>query len=152
MEKKRSMTRVVFWSFLFFCSIAATHIFAQAGEIAVDLPGGVVMEMVWIEPGVFAMGSPDSEPGRDPDEPQFCVLDLSRHMTMLAIARHLRMGWDLVKEIIKNLGMAMNRADSLKQMFSGRHREFIQIIHQAESVLVDWKKQIEQGQDCVKPW
>ncbi len=29
------------------------------------------------------------------------VLDLSRHMTMLAIARHLRMGWDLVKEIIK---------------------------------------------------
>lgn len=29
------------------------------------------------------------------------VLDLSRHMTMVAIARHLRVGWDLVKEIIK---------------------------------------------------
>ena len=49
-------------------AIAATHIYAQAREITVDLPGGVAMEMVWIEPGMFAMGSPDSEPGRDPDE------------------------------------------------------------------------------------
>jgi transposase len=29
------------------------------------------------------------------------VVDLSRSMTMLAVARHLHVGWDLVKEIIK---------------------------------------------------
>ncbi len=33
-------------------------------EIAVDLLGGTTMEMVWIEPGTFLMGSPDSDPGR----------------------------------------------------------------------------------------
>ena len=37
-------------------------------EITVDLPGGATMEMVWIEPGTFVMGSPGSEPGRDHDE------------------------------------------------------------------------------------
>jgi formylglycine-generating enzyme required for sulfatase activity len=34
------------------------------GIITVDLPGGSAMEFVWIEPGTFTMGSPDSEPGR----------------------------------------------------------------------------------------
>jgi formylglycine-generating enzyme required for sulfatase activity len=32
--------------------------------IAVELPGGVMLEMVWIEPGTFVMGSPESESGR----------------------------------------------------------------------------------------
>jgi tol-pal system beta propeller repeat protein TolB len=36
--------------------------------VTVDLPGGVSMGMVWIEPGTFLMGSPESEPGRDDDE------------------------------------------------------------------------------------
>jgi len=44
----------------------------QAGdaneEITVDLPGGATMDFVWIEPGTFTMGSPDSEEGRDSDE------------------------------------------------------------------------------------
>ena len=31
-------------------------------EIVVDLPGGATMEMVWIEPGTFTMGSPDTDP------------------------------------------------------------------------------------------
>ena len=30
-------------------------------EITVELPSGTPMEMVWIEPGTFTMGSPDSE-------------------------------------------------------------------------------------------
>lgn len=34
---------------------------AQAPEIAVELPGGMPLEMVWIKPGTFLMGSPDSE-------------------------------------------------------------------------------------------
>jgi formylglycine-generating enzyme required for sulfatase activity len=34
----------------------------------VALPGGVTMELVWIQPGTFTMGSPDSEPGRDGNE------------------------------------------------------------------------------------
>ncbi len=37
-------------------------------EITVTLPGGAKLEMVWIQPGRFMMGSPDTEPGRDEDE------------------------------------------------------------------------------------
>ena len=33
--------------------------------ITVNLPGDATMEMVWIEPGTFTMGSPPSEPGSD---------------------------------------------------------------------------------------
>ena len=41
----------------------------MAGEtIRVELPGGASMEFVWIAPGSFVMGSPDSEPWRDNDE------------------------------------------------------------------------------------
>lgn len=38
------------------------------GTITVELPGGAKMEMVWIEPGTFVMGSPVSENGRDDNE------------------------------------------------------------------------------------
>ena len=41
---------------------------APEAEIAVPLPGGANLEMVWIQPGRFMMGSPDSEPGREDDE------------------------------------------------------------------------------------
>ena len=33
-----------------------------------QLPGGAELKMVWIEPGSFMMGSPESETGRDNDE------------------------------------------------------------------------------------
>ncbi len=36
--------------------------------IAVELASGVRLDMVWIEPGAFTMGSPLSEPGRNDDE------------------------------------------------------------------------------------
>ena len=39
-----------------------------SGEITVTLPGGATMEFVWIEPGTFLMGSPDTEPDRASDE------------------------------------------------------------------------------------
>jgi formylglycine-generating enzyme required for sulfatase activity len=37
-------------------------------EKTVKLPGGAEMELVWIEPGTFTMGSPESESGRFKDE------------------------------------------------------------------------------------
>ncbi len=37
------------------------------------LPGGVKMEMVYVEPGTFMMGSPESEEGRDENEKQHRV-------------------------------------------------------------------------------
>ena len=41
----------------------------QEGETTtMFLPGGAEIEMVWIEPGTFMMGSPEDEPGRDSDE------------------------------------------------------------------------------------
>jgi len=62
------MRRRILWTFLLISSIAGTQTYAQTREIIVDLPGGADMEMVWIEPGTFIMGSPDSEPGRDSNE------------------------------------------------------------------------------------
>jgi len=37
-------------------------------EKAFTLPGDVRLDMVWVEPGRFTMGSPGSEPFRDPNE------------------------------------------------------------------------------------
>ena len=37
-------------------------------EITVELAGGATMEFVWIEPGTFTMGSPESEEGREENE------------------------------------------------------------------------------------
>ena len=37
-------------------------------ELVASLPGGAEMSFVWIEPGTFQMGSPDSEEGRWGDE------------------------------------------------------------------------------------
>jgi len=40
------------------------RVLASDGETQVSLPGGAIMEIVWIEPGTFMMGSPSDEPGR----------------------------------------------------------------------------------------
>ena len=40
-------------------------------EMTANLPNGATMEFVWIEPGTFLMGRPDSDPwGEDPETPQ----------------------------------------------------------------------------------
>ncbi|MDP6527051.1 MAG: SUMF1/EgtB/PvdO family nonheme iron enzyme, partial [Kiritimatiellia bacterium] len=46
---------------------------APGQDLVVDLGGGVDMELVWIEPGSFMMGSPSGEDGRDDDEKQHRV-------------------------------------------------------------------------------
>ena len=48
------------------------------GDTTVSLPGGATMEMVWIEPGTFTMGSPSSEPGRGDDESPQHEVTISR--------------------------------------------------------------------------
>ena len=43
-------------------------------QLTVELAPGASLDMVWIEPGVFTMGSPGDEPGRNDDEgPQHAV-------------------------------------------------------------------------------
>ena len=44
--------------------VGTTALRAQEPEITVELPGGATMEMVWIPPGTFLIGSPEDEPGR----------------------------------------------------------------------------------------
>ena len=37
----------------------------KTGDVATfGLPGGAMMDMIWIEPGTFTMGSPEGEVGR----------------------------------------------------------------------------------------
>ena len=43
-----------------------------------SLPGGALMEFVWIPPGRFRMGSPSGEGGRDSDEGPLHEVELSR--------------------------------------------------------------------------
>ena len=43
----------------------------------VELPGGVSMDMIWLNPGSFTMGSPKSETDRDRDELQPIVRSVS---------------------------------------------------------------------------
>jgi len=40
----------------------------KAKEMIFNLPGGAKIEMVWINPGTFTMGSPDNESGREINE------------------------------------------------------------------------------------
>ncbi len=44
----------------------------------IELPGKVALEMVWISPGGFTMGSPASEPGRRADEAPQSKVTLSK--------------------------------------------------------------------------
>ena len=51
----------------------------STGEVQTfSLPGGASMEFVWIEPGVFWMGSPDTEVGRYDDEGPLHEVEISR--------------------------------------------------------------------------
>ena len=58
--------------------------------ITVELAPGVLLDMVWIEPGVFTMGSPLDEPGRNDDEgPQFEVrLTQGFYLSQCEITQH----------------------------------------------------------------
>ncbi|MDH7570825.1 MAG: formylglycine-generating enzyme family protein, partial [Armatimonadota bacterium] len=51
---------------------------APARQLTVVLPGGATMEMVWIPPGSFLMGTPDGEQGREPNEGPRHRVTLSR--------------------------------------------------------------------------
>ena len=53
--------------------------FVEARRVrSFSLPGGGEMAFVWIGPGVFQMGSPESEEGRDSDEGPLHEVELSR--------------------------------------------------------------------------
>ena len=42
-------------------TIAVLPVSSKAGEITAELPGGAMVEFVWIEPGTFVMGSTDDQ-------------------------------------------------------------------------------------------
>lgn len=49
------------WFNLVLGAFAALPLSSGEGEITVELPGGAMVEFVWIEPGTFAMGSTDDQ-------------------------------------------------------------------------------------------
>ncbi|MBI2952296.1 SUMF1/EgtB/PvdO family nonheme iron enzyme, partial [bacterium] len=62
---------VSFGDFFLFAADFGKTVQKSTKAITVNLPGGTTMEMVWIEPGKFTMGSPSSEVGRyDNEGPQ----------------------------------------------------------------------------------
>jgi formylglycine-generating enzyme required for sulfatase activity len=65
--RRRVPANKMFW-ILLICSFASSRGDAQSREILIDLPGGATLEMIWVEPGTFLMGSCDGEIGRDVNE------------------------------------------------------------------------------------
>ncbi len=59
-------------------ALASAAVPAAGGPRHVELPGRVVLEMAWIAPGAFTMGSPASEPGHHADEAPQTSVTLSR--------------------------------------------------------------------------
>jgi len=57
---------------LFFCSQGGGEAqpIVPGEDFSASLPGGVSLDMLWIEPGTFMMGSPEDELGRNSDEIQ----------------------------------------------------------------------------------
>ena len=51
---------------------------SHGGELVVSLPGGAEMEFVWISPGTFQMGSPNSEAGRNSNEGPVHEVEISQ--------------------------------------------------------------------------
>ena len=51
---------------------------STGAEKTFSLPNGAKMVFVWIEPGTFQMGSPDSEVGRDQDEEPVREVEISQ--------------------------------------------------------------------------
>ena len=60
---------------LFFCSQGGGEVqpIVPGENFSTSLPGGVWLNMNWINPGTFTMGSPEDELGRDNDETQHQV-------------------------------------------------------------------------------
>ncbi|NKB68849.1 MAG: SUMF1/EgtB/PvdO family nonheme iron enzyme [Candidatus Latescibacteria bacterium] len=70
----RSILPLLCIFFLVGCASFKTQTVASPDELAIELPGGATMEFVWIEPGMFMMGSPNDEKGRKAQEgPQHAV-------------------------------------------------------------------------------
>ena len=59
-------------------------------RITVELAPGMPLDMVWIEPGVFTMGSPLDEPGRNDDEGSQLEVRLTRgfYLSQCEITQH----------------------------------------------------------------
>jgi formylglycine-generating enzyme required for sulfatase activity len=72
------------------------------------LPGNTILNMVWITPGTFTMGSPDAEPGRKADESPETVVTLTKgywlEKTELTVGQWKAvMGESLREHVIKML-------------------------------------------------
>src|SRR5436190_22123312 len=74
----------------------------------VPLPGGAGLTLVWVPPGTFTMGSPESEPGRKPEEGPPARVTLTRGFwlgrTMVTVGQWKQVtGLDLRGQLSKRI-------------------------------------------------
>ncbi len=68
---KRNAMLIALSVFLLCLNSVSQTMAQESGEnYTIELPGKVKLDMVWIKPGSFKMGSPEDELGRDSDETQ----------------------------------------------------------------------------------
>ncbi|MBT5056067.1 MAG: formylglycine-generating enzyme family protein [Gemmatimonadetes bacterium] len=89
---------------------------ASSEELEIDLPGGAAMELVWIEPGTFMMGSPEPS-GIEAEQAYREVTDSERPYHPVTISKGFYLGkyevtqsqWEAVMGTTPWVGVVMGR-------------------------------------------
>jgi len=139
---KRTLSLDAYLGLLVTACVATAQGDAPRGETALSrsiaLANGVTLEMVWIPPGTFTMGSPEREQGRDNDEKEHRVTltkgfwmgryEVTQEQWQAVMgsnpsefkgAKHPveQISWDDCQTFVKKLNERLQTADSRQQTF-----------------------------------